>query len=41
MDFIARPFGVLMEFIYNNLAFHNYGLAIIVFTLFVKILLFI
>lgn len=38
MDFIARPFGVLMEFIYNNLAFHNYGLAIIVFTLFVKIL---
>lgn len=38
-DFIARPFGVVMEFIYTNLAFHNYGLAIIIFTLFVKILL--
>ena len=39
MNFIAKPFGVLMEFIYNTLAFQNYGLAIIVFTLFVKILL--
>ena len=39
MDFIAKPFGVLMEFIYNNLAFHNYGVAIIFFTLFVKIVL--
>ena len=39
MNFIARPFGVLMEFIYNNLAFHNYGMAIIVFTLFVKLIL--
>ena len=38
-EFIAKPFGVIMEFIYNNLAFQNYGLAIIVFTLFVKILL--
>ena len=38
-DFIAKPFGVLMEFIYNNLAFHNYGYAIIVFTLIVKIIL--
>ena len=28
-----------MEFIYNNLAFHNYGVAIIFFTLFVKIVL--
>ena len=39
MNFIARPFGVLMEFIYNNLAFHNYGMAIIVFTIFVKLIL--
>ena len=39
MDFIAKPFGALMEFIYNNLAFHNYGVAIIFFTLFVKIVL--
>ena len=38
-DFIARPFGVVIKFIYDNLAFQNYGLAIIVFTLFVKILL--
>jgi len=38
-DFIAKPFGVLMEFIYNNLAFQNYGIAIIVFTLIVKIIL--
>ncbi|MBO4326932.1 MAG: YidC/Oxa1 family membrane protein insertase [Clostridia bacterium] len=28
-----------MEFIYNNLAFQNYGMAIIVFTLFVKLIL--
>lgn len=39
MDIIARPFGVLMEFIYNNLAFQNYGIAIIIFTIIMKILL--
>ncbi len=38
-DFFAKPFGALMEFIYFNLAFQNYGVAIIIFTLFVKILL--
>ena len=38
-DFIAKPFGVLMEFIYNTLAFENYGIAIIIFTIIIKILL--
>ncbi len=40
MDFIARPFGALMEFIYHNLAFNNYGIAIIIFTIFVRLLMF-
>lgn len=40
MDFIAKPFGVLMEYIYNYLAFENYGLAIIIFTIFARLLLF-
>lgn len=39
-NFIMQPFGVAMKFIYEQLAFQNYGLAIIFFTLFVKILLF-
>ena len=38
-DFIAKPFGILMEFIYNNLAFQNYGVAIVIFTVIIKILL--
>lgn len=38
-DFIAKPFGVLMEFIYNTLAFENYGIAILIFTIIIKILL--
>jgi len=38
-DFLAKPFGVLMEFIYNTLAFENYGVAIIIFTIIIKILL--
>ena len=38
-DFIAKPFGILMEFIYNHLAFQNYGIAIIIFTVIIKILL--
>ena len=40
MSFLSEPFGVLLNFIYNHLAFCSYGLTIIVFTLFVKILLF-
>jgi YidC/Oxa1 family membrane protein insertase len=38
-DFIARPLGMFLLFIYNTLAFHNYGLAIIVFTILVKLVL--
>ena len=40
MSFLAEPFGVVMKFLYENLAFGNYGVAIILFTLFVRILLF-
>ena len=42
MDFfgvIARPLGGLMQFIYNNLSFFNYGLAIVIFTILTKVLL--
>ena len=40
MEFLAKPFGVLMNFIYNYLAFDNYGLALVLFTLITKLLLF-
>lgn len=39
MDFIAIPLGKFMLFIYNTIAFHNYGLAIIIFTILVKLAL--
>lgn len=39
LDFIARPLGQFLNFIYNTIAFGNYGLAIIVFTLFIKAVL--
>ncbi len=39
LDFIAFPLGKLMLFIYENLAFLNYGLAIIIFTVIIKIIL--
>lgn len=39
LDFIARPLGQFLLFIYNTIAFHNYGLAIIVFTILVKLVL--
>jgi YidC/Oxa1 family membrane protein insertase len=35
-DFIAYPLGKFLLFIYNTLAFHNYGLAIIFFTIIVR-----
>ncbi len=38
-DFIARPFGVLMKFIYETIAFENYGIAIIIFSIFVRLLM--
>jgi hypothetical protein len=39
LDIIARPLGEFLLFIYNTLAFHNYGLAILTFTLVVKLVL--
>ncbi len=39
MDFIAKPFGVLMKFIYDTIAFENYGVAIIFFSIFVRLLM--
>lgn len=38
-DFIAKPLGQFLYFIYNTVAFKNYGLAIIIFTIVVKLLL--
>lgn len=37
--FIAHPLGIFLNFIYNTIAFHNYGIAIILFTIFIKLLL--
>lgn len=39
MEFIAKPFGVLMQFIYETLAFENYGIAILIFTIIIKVLM--
>lgn len=39
MDFFAQPFGIILNYIYKFLAFGNYGLTIIFFTVFVKLLL--
>lgn len=39
LDFIAEPLGQFLYFIYNTLAFHNYGLAIIFFTIIIKMVL--
>lgn len=39
LDFIAYPLGQFLYFIYNTLAFHNYGLAIIIFTVIMKLVL--
>lgn len=38
-DFIAGPLGKALYFIYDVLAFRNYGLAIIIFTFFIKIIM--
>lgn len=39
LDFISVPMGSILKFIYDNLAFQNYGIAIIFFTVGVKTLL--
>lgn len=36
LDFIARPLGQFLYWIYNTIAFGNYGLAIIIFTIIVR-----
>jgi len=39
MDFIAIPLSYLLKFLYDTIAFQNYGLTIIFFTLIVKIIM--
>jgi len=36
LDFIAIPMGSIMKFLYDTLAFQNYGIAIILFTVSIK-----
>ena len=36
LDFIAKPLGLFLYWIYNTIALENYGLAIIIFTILVK-----
>lgn len=38
-DFIAKPLGQFLYFVYNTVAFKNYGLAIIIFTIVIKLVL--
>lgn len=38
-DFIAIPMGIILKFIYDNIAFQNYGIAIIFFTMGIKTLM--
>jgi YidC/Oxa1 family membrane protein insertase len=39
LDFIAMPMGFILKLIYDNIAFQNYGIAIVFFTVGVKSLL--
>lgn len=39
-DFIAKILGQLLYVIYNTIAFHNYGLSLVLFTIIVKLALF-
>lgn len=38
-DFIAKPLGQFLFFVYNTVAFKNYGLSIIIFTIVIKLVL--
>lgn len=38
-SFIPKFLGIILNFIYENLAFQNYGVAIILFTVFIKLVL--
>ncbi len=40
LDFIAKPLGQFLYWIYNTVAFQNYGLAIIIFTILVRAAMF-
>lgn len=39
LDIIAKPLGMLLSFIYNTIAFRNYGLSLIFFTIIIKLAL--
>jgi len=39
LNFIAQPLGQFLNFLYNNVAFKNYGLAIIIFTILIRIVI--
>jgi YidC/Oxa1 family membrane protein insertase len=39
LDFIAYPLGRFLYFIYNTLGLHNYGLALLIFTVVIKLVL--
>lgn len=38
-SYIPKFLGLILNFIYENIAFRNYGLAIIIFTVFIKLVL--
>lgn len=40
LDIIAKPLGQFLYWIYNSIAFENYGLAIIIFTIIVRAAMF-
>jgi len=39
LDFITVPLGQFLYFVYNTIAFKNYGMAVIVFTIIIKLVL--
>ncbi len=39
MNIITQPMGQLLDYIYNNLAFKSYGIAIIIFTIIIRVIL--
>ena len=39
LDFITVPLGQFLYFVYNTIAFKNYGVAVIIFTIVIKLLL--
>ncbi len=39
MNYIYEPLGQLLYYIYSNFAFHSYGVALIIFTIIIKLIL--